>query len=112
MATWKDVPGYSDVEVSSAGEVRFKSTGHTTLGGVAGAYRRVSVIVNQRTKERRLVYVHDLVCRGFHGLPSEGQVVLHKDDDKLNCKPTNVRWGSQSDNIRDAHANGLISKSK
>lgn len=107
---WKPVPGYSDVEASSDGSIRFKSTGHETKGGVAGAYRRVSVVVNQTTKERRLLYVHDLVCRAFHGAPKKGQVVLHKNNDKLNCKSSNVSWGSQSDNITDAHADGLIKR--
>lgn len=107
---WKKVPGYKNVEASSAGEIKFTETGHITKGGVAGEYRRVSVIVDDETKQRRLVYVHDLVCRAFHGKPSKGQVCLHKDDDKLNCKPSNLKWGSQSDNIKDAHANGLIPK--
>lgn len=107
---WKKIPGYTGVEASSDGEIRFIETGHCTLGGVAGEYRRVSVIVNQKTRQRRLVYVHDLVCRAFHGLPKANQVVLHKDDDKLNCKPNNVYWGTQSENIKDAHANGLIKR--
>lgn len=107
---WKKVPGYPGVEASSEGKIRFTETGTETLGGVAGAYRRVSVVVDKETRKRRLVYVHDLVCRAFHGKPGKGQVVLHKDDDKLNCKPSNVKWGTQSENITDAHKNGLIKR--
>ena len=107
---YKKVPGYSNVEAGSDGTIRFTETGTTTKGGVAGAYRRVSVVVNQKEKTRRLVYVHDLVCRAFHGKPGKDQVVLHKDNDKLNCKPDNLSWGSQSDNIKDAHAEGLIKR--
>lgn len=107
---WKEVPGYSAVMASSHGRIKFKATEHITEGGVAGAYRRVSVVVNQRTGERRLVYVHDLVCRAFHGKPQKGQVVLHGDDDKLNCEPDNLKWGYQSENIKSAHENGLIKR--
>lgn len=107
---WKSVPGYPGIDASSDGEIRINATEHITKGGVAGAYRRVSIIIDQKTKQRRLVYVHDLVCRAFHGLPKKGQVVLHDDDDKLNCRPSNLKWGTQSDNITDAHANGLIKR--
>lgn len=107
---WKDVPGFPNVEACSDGTIRFKDTGHETKGGVAGSYRRVSVVTDKKKGTRRLVYVHDLVCRAFHGKPGNDQVVLHKDDDKLNCRASNLAWGSQSDNIKDAHANGLIKR--
>lgn len=106
---WKSVPGYSGYEASSAGEIRNKKTEHVTLGGVSGSYRRVSVYKDD-SETPELAYSHDLVCRAFHGTPSKGQVVLHKDDNKLNCRPNNLKWGTQSDNIQSAYDKGLISK--
>lgn len=98
------VPGYSSVLVSRKGEVYFKDTGHRTFGGVAGRYRRVSV---KEDGVRKLCYVHDLVCRAFHGLPKQGQVVLHGNDDRLDCRASNLCWGTQSKNIKDTYSRGL-----
>lgn len=109
---WVSIPGYPGIEAKSDGTIKYKDSGHETKGGVAGSYRRVSVVVDKKTKKRRLVYVHDLICRAFHGKPDKGQVVLHKDNDKLNCSASNLKWGTQSDNIKDAHADGLIKRNK
>lgn len=109
---WVQIPGYPGVKANKDGYIKFDESGHETLGGVAGTYRRVSVVTDKKTKARRLVYVHDLICRAFHGKPKEGQVVLHLDDNKLNCKASNLRWGTQSENIQSAHDNGLINKRK
>jgi len=106
--TWKTIPGYPGYSASSEGEIRNETTGHITKGGNAGHYLKVSILFKNGT--RKLVYVHDLVCRAFHGCPGENQVVLHKDDNKKNCKSSNLRWGSQSENIKSAYDNGLISK--
>lgn len=106
---WKSIPGYSGYEASSQGEIRNKETGHVTKGGVSGSYRRVSVYQSKADKPE-LAYVHDLVCTAFHGKGKDGQVVLHCDDNKLNCVASNLKWGTQSENIKSAYDNGLISK--
>lgn len=106
---WKKVPGYSRYEASSDGEIKFLDTDHVTKGGISGSYRRVAVYADG-SKERVLAYVHDLVCRAFHGVPKKNEVVLHKDDDKHNCRPSNLKYGTQSQNIKSAYDNGLISK--
>ena len=44
--------------------------------------------------------IHRLVCRAFHGDPPEGKnVVLHLDENALNNKPENLRWGTQKENL-------------
>lgn len=106
---WKSIPGYKGYEASSDGEIRNCETGHITKGGISGPYRRVSVYKTD-ANEPELAYVHDLVCCAFHGKGKEGQVVLHKDDNKVNCRPSNLKWGTQSENIQSAYDKGLISK--
>lgn len=106
-----DVPGYPGLQAHPDGTIKFLDNGYTTKGGVAGTYRRVSVVVNKKKKTRRLVYVHDIICRTFHGLPSKGQVVLHKNDIKTDCRSLNLKWGTQSENIASAYKNGLIKRS-
>lgn len=44
--------------------------------------------------------VHRLVCEAFHGAPPfEGAVVIHLDENALNNRPENLRWGTQKENL-------------
>lgn len=50
--------------------------------------------------------VHHLVLEMFVGPRPEGMHGLHWDDDKDNNRLVNLRWGTRSDNSRDAIRNG------
>ena len=44
--------------------------------------------------------VHRLVCEAFHGpAPFARAVVIHLDEDATNNKPSNLRWGTQKENL-------------
>jgi hypothetical protein len=44
--------------------------------------------------------VHRLVCEAFHGPPPfEKAVVIHIDENALNNRPENLRWGTQKENM-------------
>ena len=44
--------------------------------------------------------VHRLICEAFHGpSPFEGAVVIHKDENALNNRPENLKWGTQKENL-------------
>jgi len=44
--------------------------------------------------------IHRLVCEAFHGFaPFERAVVLHLDENALNNRPENLRWGTQKENM-------------
>lgn len=101
-----EIPGYRRYGANRKGEILFKDTDHVTLGGDAGRYLKIA-IYRDGDKERTLQHVHDLICRAFHGPPKSGQVVLHDDDDRHNNRPSNLSWGTQSDNIKATYANGL-----
>lgn len=104
---WFEIPGYSGYAANRKGEILNKATGHETLGGVSGRYRKVSVYPDDK-KQPKLTYTHILVCTAFHGPGKEGQVVLHDDDDRLNNAPANLSWGTQSTNIQSAWDKGLV----
>lgn len=47
-------------------------------------------------------YAHQLVCRAFHGICPEGKrQVDHIDRDPVNNKSENLRWCTQSENMRN-----------
>lgn len=46
------------------------------------------------------IKVHRAVCEAFHGKPPKGQnIVVHIDENALNNRPENLKWGSQLENL-------------
>lgn len=46
------------------------------------------------------IKVHKAVCEAFHGLPPFPKaVVIHIDENALNNRPENLRWGTQKENL-------------
>jgi len=44
--------------------------------------------------------VHRLVCEAFHGpAPEDAQYCLHDDENAANNRPSNLRWGTQKENL-------------
>lgn len=49
---------------------------------------------------RKNYKVHRLVCEAFHGPAPEGKnIVIHLDEDALNNRPENLKWGTQKENL-------------
>ena len=104
--TWRPVVGFEGAySVSDRGRVRNEVTGKV-LKGRNNLYGHYTVQLRGRTK-----MVHRLVAESFIGPAPEGKpLVLHWDDDKNNNRVSNLRWGTQSDNIQDSVRNGSHSK--
>ena len=44
--------------------------------------------------------VHQLVCDAFHGpKPFDGAVVIHINEDGLDNRAENLKWGTQKENL-------------
>jgi len=98
---WKRIPNFSRYMASNKGEILNIKTGNFTKGVTAGHYLKVSLIKDGSTKSK-MEYVHRLICRTFHGpQPGKKYVVMHLDDNKENNIAINLKWGSQSENIKD-----------
>ncbi len=103
---WYEIPGFSGCCANRKGEILTKKTGHVTKGGNAGRYLKISAYKDGNDSPS-LYHVHELVCRAFHGKPKAGQVVLHKHNDRQDNRPSELRWGTQSENIKQVYADGL-----
>lgn len=109
--TWKPVKYYEeDYEVSDLGRVRSL----TFRGGYGSSKRHFPHILKPHLKKRgknpskleiRLwrsqkptsKYIDSLVLKTFVGeCPINCNQAVHKDNDQLNCKLNNLRWGQQS----------------
>ncbi|WP_205048998.1 HNH endonuclease signature motif containing protein [Paracoccus sp. SY] len=117
---WKPVPSEPGVHVSNWGRVLL-APGYVPLpnggyrlyqpeprfGQIAkskkGAQHEYRIVMVKRQREggrQSPRKVHQLVCEAFHGpKPFPEAVVLHLDEDGLNNRPENLRWGTQKENL-------------
>jgi hypothetical protein len=118
---WYPIPGLPGYEFSSDLRVRsFHVLGRApdgSYGGISEKWRLISVYrmtngyfaFSIRTNGKRgLVYIHRVVAALAYREPIEAAFVLHWDDDKSCNYPSNLRYGDQASNIRDALRNGGI----
>jgi hypothetical protein len=107
---WRAVPGYSSkYEVSSFWRVR-SSHGvqkillkPELLGKDPALYLAVCLSRNGRSRKR---LVHQLVLEAFVGPRPAGAVARHLDGNRLNCAPTNLAWGTRTENLADRRKHG------
>ncbi len=112
MEIWKDVPEMNGVKASSEGRILLPPAKATMPNGNQRSYKtkpRLGTVSRSkgRSHMRRIINyrgksfkVHQLVCLAFHGpKPFPNAVVIHIDEDGLNNKPDNLRWGTQKENL-------------
>jgi len=115
---WRPVVGWEGFyEVSSQGGVKSLDRFVPNRPGVT-MHRRAHVLVLAQSKDG---YLHVWLCREniryqyrvsrlvaltFHGPCPEGMECRHLDGDKLNNKPSNLAWGTRSENTYDKVRHG------
>jgi hypothetical protein len=107
---WKAVPSNLAYEVSDDGRVRNIITGHllSVKPHVRDGYMHVKLRKNGKIDGRS---VHRLVCEAFHGKATRGKNnAAHRDGDKKNNHPKNVRWASKKENEADKVLHGRHNK--
>lgn len=106
---WLPVVGYEGLyEVSSQGRVRNRH-GLTLKTWInQDGYGQLGLSRNGRKRQK---LVHRLVCEAFHGPAPEGKpFVLHGRNGRGDNSADNLRWGSNSDNMRDRRIDGTDSQ--
>ena len=83
--------------------IKLKAHPSTTRG-----YLHISLRVEDR--RARMFCVHVLVCAMFHEKPTDGVYhACHRDGNKLNCKASNMYWGTPTQNMEDRERHRLAS---
>jgi len=124
MERWKPVVGYEGLyEVSDQGRVRSLDRWYDrpasrrkpkpwrrcypgqmiSLTPNGAGYPRVNLHRNRKREEK---LVHWLVLEAFVGPCPDGEEGLHGNDIKTDNRLSNLRWGTRSDNVKDAIKNG------
>lgn len=101
---WKNSP----YEVSNTGKVRRK--GEKELRKPRDddrKHQRVNLTWDGNREEPPL---HQMVMELFGPPKPKGEhiVILHKDNDGTNNAISNLKWGTRSENVQQAHDDGLI----
>lgn len=116
---WKPVPSEPGMLASSFGRVLgapahaplpnggFRSYfpkprfGSVAKSKVDAAHEYLNIMVRRYEGNRQAPRkVHQLVCEAFHGpKPFDAAVVIHLDENALNNRPENLRWGTQKENM-------------
>lgn len=116
---WKPVSGFEEYyEVSNLGRVRSKTrvTPNSLTGGTSqvkgkilkgrinrGGYRQFTLSVAQRNTTRT---AHRMVAVAHIPNPDDLPIVLHGPNGKLDNSVSNLRWGTNSDNMLDKRRDG------
>lgn len=111
---WKPVPSKPGVMASDLGRVVLPPSYVPMHHGgfrlcepvpTAGVERRAAkgashVYLGIYSKKFGNMKVHRMVCEAFHGPPPfTGAVVIHLDENALNNRPENLKWGTQKENL-------------
>lgn len=112
--TWMPVPSMPGVMASSHGRIKLpERTTKMPHGGVRkyitkplfGVKTKASASARHEYFAISSMYfgqfkVHRAVCEAFHGpAPTGKPVVLHLDENALNNRPGNLKWGTQKENL-------------
>ena len=102
---WKNVVSAdSYYEISTTGLVRNKLTGKILVGGIS--CQGYPCVYLRKNGTSRRFYLHRLLLIVFVRLPKEGEQGRHLDGNPLNYNLSNLKWGTSSENRKDAIKHG------
>jgi hypothetical protein len=119
----KPIPAIPNALARSDGMIKFADTIGKMPHGALREYKTkwLRGTITKASKNARHTYygtmysgknykVHRLVCEAFFGPAPEGKnVVIHLDEDATNNRPSNLKWGTQKENL---NAPGFIAYCK
>lgn len=91
--TWVDSPDFPRYEVSSKGRIRIKNNGKIIKTRILNGYEVTGLTLDGK---QRMVLVHRIVCRAFHGEPPADRThVNHINKVRCDNLPINLEWTSR-----------------
>lgn len=114
VRVWRDLPDFPDYEISNDGRLRRKTAGSNSKAGRLlraslhrGGYPAYGLTAPDGKRHHYMA--HQLVALAFLPAPMPHQpFILHRNDNKLDARDTNLRWGTPRQNANDAILNGRM----
>ena len=109
---FKKIPTHPNYEVSRCGSTvrRLTKGWGVSSGKILSQFNNTNGNYFRVKLADKSVFVHWLVCCAFHGPPPEGMKALHWNDNPIDNRADNLRWGTNQDNSDDASRNGKTRK--
>ena len=108
----KDITGYDGKYQINESGVIINKNGHVMRSAVGNTGYLRTALEEPNSTHRKNESIHRLVAQTFIPNPDNLPVVMHLDNDKLNNHVSNLKWGTQSDNVQQALADGRHPKAK
>lgn len=89
---WKQIPGFSNYEASTVGNVRNKKKQELSQTNLGGGYPRTKIINDN--KESKAMTFHQLIALTFIPNPEQKPTVNHKNHNKLDNRIENLEWAT------------------
>ena len=96
-----NILGFPGYHITREGKLYNK--GHPVKTFFHKGYERTKLRNNKVSKN---VKIHRLVAEAYIPNPNNLPVVMHLDDNPLNNRLENLKWGTQKDNVNDSIING------
>lgn len=110
---WLDMPSIPGAIASSFGRIKLpEKVGSMPHGGervyktkpIYGVIRRAAKTAKHKhygiMYRKKNYKIHRLICEAFHGVqPIDKPVVIHINENGLDNRPDNLRWGTQKENM-------------
>ena len=106
----KPIKGYEDYKINDNGIVITKK-GHVMRPVINNWYLRLR-LKNRKTGKMDNKTIHRLVAENFIPNPDNLPVVMHLDNDPLHDHVSNLKWGTQKDNVQQSVREGRRAKCK
>lgn len=117
---WKDIPNFSNYQVSNLGRVKSKRHTYTRKDGVSGT-RKEKILSNKRNDKSKYINVvlkddkgkptncnvHRIVAETWIDRDDPTLIVNHKDGNKHNNSIDNLEWVTTGENNSHAYRNSL-----
>lgn len=102
----KDIEGYDGTYKINESGIVINKNGHVMRTAVSNSGYLRTVLEKPDGSGRKNESIHRLVAQTFIPNPDNLPIVMHKDNDPLNNHVSNLKWGTQSDNIQQAFDEG------
>ena len=105
---WRDVPSLPGILVSSEGRMMHAPHRKSMPRGGTRPYGGQPTFGVWNKQDARFIVlvrgasykIHRLIAEAFLGpSPFDGAVVMHIDENSANNRPSNLRWGTQKENL-------------